>query len=305
MNENKDFFWQEEERPEVPGEELETQEQAEETPMETVPETSPDVRETVEADEEDAFFCGSYRGTGAGRKESPFADSPYVRRPARDTEPYLPRYEEIPEAEHRTSERKKNGGFLKKFLAWTAALALVVGSCAVTAHSVNQKWEDRAKVMEDSFSSQIAALQQQVAALTPENTGDSVSGTVVVGNAMSASQVYARNVRSVVLIEATITTSLFGQTTTGKSSGSGFILSEDGYVVTNFHVVEGATSVEVGLYDGTSYPAALVGYDSTNDLAVLKVDAQGLDAVELGSSDELIVGVRRPKMPPKRLRTLL
>ncbi len=232
----------------------------------------------------------TYRGVGAGRRESPFADSPYVmNHQPKAEEPYRPRYQ-APKVEETAPRKRKKGGFGRKLLAWVAVLALVAGSCAFTAHTVNEKWESRADAMEDSFEDQLEALQQQVQALTPENTGNSVSGTVVVGNGMSASQVYAKNVRSVVLIESTVTADLYGQTATGVSTGSGFILTEDGYVVTNFHVVEGATSVNVVLHNGSTYPAALVGYDSTNDLAVLKVEAKGLSAVKLGSSDDLIVG---------------
>ena len=249
--------------------------------------------ETIESrTEPDSVQQSTYRGIGAGRRESPFADSPYVvnHQPRRE-EPYIPHYQ-APVSEGIPQPRKKKGkgGVLRKCLSWVAAAALVIGSCALTAHTVNKKWEDRVNAMEDSYDSQLAALQQQVQAMSPANTGTSVSGTVAVGNSMTAAQVYAQNVRSVVLIEATITTELFGQSSSGVSTGSGFILTEGGYVVTNFHVVEGATSVDVVLHDGTAHAASMVGYDSTNDLAVLKVEAEGLIPASLGSSDDLIVG---------------
>jgi serine protease Do len=120
--------------------------------------------------------------------------------------------------------------------------------------------------------------------------GFSGVSTIPAGSGLTAAQVYAKNARSVVLIKATVVTDLYGQTATGHSTGSGFILSENGYVVTNFHVVEGASTVDVVLVDGTTYRAGLVGYDSTNDLAVLKVEATGLSAVTLGSSNALVVG---------------
>ncbi len=76
-----------------------------------------------------------------------------------------------------------------------------------------------------------------------------------------------------------------------QSSGSGVIYSEDGYIVTNNHVVEGATRIVVTLYDGTSYDATVVGTDSRTDLAVLKIDgAENLVAAEFGDSDALKVG---------------
>lgn len=111
------------------------------------------------------------------------------------------------------------------------------------------------------------------------------------GKLMSAAEVYAANVASTVGIRTSIImTNLWGQQTTSAAAGSGFILTEDGYIVTNYHVVEGATSVTVSTYDGNSYNASIVGYDESNDLAVLKIGASGLSPVVLGSSDRLNVG---------------
>ena len=74
------------------------------------------------------------------------------------------------------------------------------------------------------------------------------------------------------------------------SEGSGIIMSEDGYIITNAHVVDGATSLKVVLYDGTSYDAELVGSDTATDLALIKVNATGLAAATFGDADELSVG---------------
>lgn len=73
-------------------------------------------------------------------------------------------------------------------------------------------------------------------------------------------------------------------------TGSGFILTEDGYVVTNYHVVEDASSVTVITQSGDKYEAQIVGHDSTADMALLKLDAQGLPYVTLGSSSQLAIG---------------
>ena len=72
--------------------------------------------------------------------------------------------------------------------------------------------------------------------------------------------------------------------------GSGFIVRQDGVIVTNAHVVAGATRVSVALRDGTTYPAQIVGVDETNDLAVLKIDKTGLPVAPLGNSDNLLIG---------------
>lgn len=111
------------------------------------------------------------------------------------------------------------------------------------------------------------------------------------GRLMSAAEVYAANVASTVGIQTSITsTNFWGQQTTSAASGSGFVLTADGYIVTNYHVIEGASSVTVSTYDESAYRATIVGYDESNDLAVLKIDATGLSPVILGTSDQMNVG---------------
>ena len=107
---------------------------------------------------------------------------------------------------------------------------------------------------------------------------------------MTPAEVYATNINSVVGITTSITTNLWGYQTTSAASGSGLVLTEDGYVLTNEHVIEGSSSITVTFFDGTSIPATLIGYDASNDIAVLKVDATGLIPVTLGDSDKMNVG---------------
>ena len=122
-----------------------------------------------------------------------------------------------------------------------------------------------------------------------EKTDTGVSS--VTSAPMSAADVYEANVNSTVGITTSITTTNYwGYQSSGAASGSGFIYSEDGYILTNYHVVGDSTSITVTMYDGTAYKAEIVGYDAENDVAVLKVDAEGLKPVTLGSSDKLRVG---------------
>ena len=109
---------------------------------------------------------------------------------------------------------------------------------------------------------------------------------------LNASEVYAQNVNSTVGITTTATmTNAFGYDTTFAAAGSGFIISHDGYILTNYHVVEDSQSITVAMYDGTTYDAELIGYDQSNDIAVLKIEAQeDLTPVTVGNSDELLVG---------------
>ena len=120
-----------------------------------------------------------------------------------------------------------------------------------------------------------------------EITVKQVSGQTL----MSPAEVYASTVNSVVSINcSSVSTNIFGQSVQSASSGSGFIITQDGYIVTNHHVVSGASSVTVTLYDGTEYPATVVGSDSDYDVAVLKINATDLQPVTLGNSSSVNVG---------------
>lgn len=111
---------------------------------------------------------------------------------------------------------------------------------------------------------------------------------------MTKGEVYAGAVNSIVCVEALSRqdyTSFFGRTYTQtySSSGSGFFVTEDGYIVTNYHVIEGAYEVTVTTYDGTQYPAVISGYEASNDIAVLKVEGS-FTPVDIGDSSTLSVG---------------
>jgi serine protease Do len=127
---------------------------------------------------------------------------------------------------------------------------------------------------------------------TADNSGKAVAMQTVKsdGTKLTAAQVYQNNVNSTVGITTEITTNYFGYKTTAAASGSGFIITEDGYIVTNYHVIEGANSVKVTTYDNTQYDAEIIGSDESNDIAVLKIDASGLTPVTLGDSEALNVG---------------
>jgi putative serine protease PepD len=96
---------------------------------------------------------------------------------------------------------------------------------------------------------------------------------------------------SVVSIHDDVTqTDQFGQTESGQAAGSGFVLTADGYIVTNNHVVDGATNITVDFHDGSTANAKIVAADPNSDLAVLKVDRTGLTPLPQGSSSSLEVG---------------
>ena len=110
---------------------------------------------------------------------------------------------------------------------------------------------------------------------------------------LTFSEVYAANVAACVSINvSSVGYNFFGQPVKTAASGSGFIITDSGYIVTNYHVVSGGTDVTVTLSDGTLCPAEIIGGEEDYDIAVLKIDPAGADlqSVVLGSSSDLMVG---------------
>ncbi len=136
------------------------------------------------------------------------------------------------------------------------------------------------------FTHIITAAPAVPAAVTGSNGNQALDGDTL----------YANNLASCVGVTISgTTTNIFGQISTAAVSGSGFVLTQDGYIVTNHHVIADAVgndqmSIEVSFADGNKYTATLVGYESDNDVALLKIDATDLQAVVLGDSDQIVVG---------------
>lgn len=124
-----------------------------------------------------------------------------------------------------------------------------------------------------------------------DKSSSSSSSNNASGTSLSYADIAKETMDSVVEIqtETMSTNKLFAQAVE-SGAGSGVILSEDGYIVTNNHVIEGANTITVKTRDGKSYNAKLIGTDSSTDLAVIKIDATGLKPAVLGNSSELQVG---------------
>ena len=259
-------------------EEASSMESFENNEFEHEPEVTPE--EPVEPSQNSADD-GVYHTAGTGRKESPYANSPYeMNHQAQESFHSA----QTPPAHHPHKAKKPRKPIWRGVLAAVLAVALVAGGCSITAALVNRRWETR----EEALTEKLNVLQKQI-----ESSSGSGKGTLVPtdGSAMTPSQLYASCVDSVVAISSTVTaTGIYGNTSTGTSSGSGFILTDDGYIVTNYHVVEGATELTVTTHDGTEYSAELKGKDATNDVAVLKVEGENMPAVTLGSSHDLVIG---------------
>lgn len=122
-----------------------------------------------------------------------------------------------------------------------------------------------------------------------QQTNKSNSGTVQVSDVSDIVEKCKDSVVEITTESVSSGNSILGQYVS-QGAGSGVIISKDGYIVTNNHVVSGATSLKVTTTDGTEYDASVVGKDSQTDLAVIKVDANNLQAATLGDSDILQVG---------------
>ena len=179
----------------------------------------------------------------------------------------------------------------KKRHTWIGLVALVLCCSLLSAlcgaggvlltQSLREEEEEPTKTPEEQIS--------QILKGNRENTVLEIV-EMETGKLMTPAEVYAANVRSTVGITTSITTNFWGYQSTSAASGSGFIISADGYILTNYHVVEDSNSICVSMYDGDSYDAKLIGYDESNDIAVLKIEAEGLSPVILGDSDNLNVG---------------
>lgn len=124
----------------------------------------------------------------------------------------------------------------------------------------------------------------QMTQITPHPTGDGTTLTInsETDQEYSLQEIYEKRLPSIVLINVTFSD--------GEATGTGIIMSENGYIITNDHVIQGALEATVELYDGTVYDVFLVGEDSQTDLAVLKIDAEDLTPAQFGDSGQMRVG---------------
>ena len=177
-----------------------------------------------------------------------------------------------------------HGGKVKKAKVkkgWTAPrLVALCLACALVGGGVS----GGAFALVTSSQNQAAANTSTSTVLQSDRTPttDVQTNQVSAGEEMSVSQIYNTYSGSVVSIQVS--------TDTAVGAGTGFVITEDGYIVTCYHVIDGANEIAVTFSDSTSYEATLVGGDADNDIAVLKIDATGLTPVVLGDSSQLQVG---------------
>lgn len=201
-----------------------------------------------------------------------------------DTTP--PRYYIPPEhpVKEKKERNKKSGGFAKTVCACLVCAILGgIGGASLVAGSLSKKLDELEKKSNTPVLSSSGSVQPSA---IPVPTSSS---------ALLPSQIYELGCTQSVGITTEVTyTNFFGQTSSSAVSGSGFVATADGYIITNYHVIEYAHQygyeISVMFKDGSSYTAAIVGVEEDNDIAVLKIEAQGLSPVTFGDSDALYVG---------------
>ena len=182
-------------------------------------------------------------------------------------------------------ERKKMSGVAKAITILTSLVVLLAVTVGVLIYTFIINPSDEKPQLPQTNNSQ-----------SSEQKNDNDKGNVNLPSletqspktdALTIPQIYQKVKGSVVGILVTVMDDM-GKVSQG--SGTGIILSEDGYISTNAHVVDGATTIKVFLDDKTEYAAELIGSDTKTDLAVLKIDAKNLSPAEIGDSDKLVQG---------------
>lgn len=194
-------------------------------------------------------------------------------RPPEDREPII-ETDQFHVHDEEPPKPKKKGGF-GKIIAVGLCCAIIGGAVGGGGVWAASRLGNTATIYEGSRPSAVSLAN--------------VDGKTV----LSAEEVYASNLESVVGVNGNVTTNVWGQTVKNAVSGSGFVISSNdtsSYILTNYHVIDGVTDITVFFSDGKSYDATLVGGEEENDIAVLKIEQGGLRPVVLGDSDAINVG---------------
>lgn len=188
--------------------------------------------------------------------------------------PYRPR--------HR--RRARHGVFRLLCLMLACALLGGVGGALIAGRRLNE--------FESILQQSLPAETAMASTTTPSMP--QAATPLGTGAALSAEEIFDLGQEQVVGITTEVTTAnIFGQSSVAIVTGTGFIVSADGYILTNYHVIEGASRITARLADGRSFDARLVGGENyTSDTAVLKIEAQTLPAARIGRSDTMRVGAR-------------
>ena len=200
-------------------------------------------------------------------------------------------YDEIMQEKRRYRAMRRSMAFAAVFfLALTvlmASVGILIGSAPLNLfNNLSQQLGISQTTQGESGGGEIQAA--------PGEGDDDFSITIRDPEENKSDALYAQDVSGVVeKVRSSVvgvTSESYDNYNTQTSCGSGIIISTDGYIVTNYHVIEGANNITVALDDGTEYTAYLIGSDAYTDLAVIRIQQEGLTAAEFGNSDKVRVG---------------
>lgn len=238
---------------------------------------------------ERGYVSGEYHFTGSQQRErSNQWSDPVINKVEDDHSSfYSPNYHYSAPEEKKTKKKKKSGGFLRVFCL---ILACVILSAAASG-AVTWLLMDHYGVLENGGKQVVLGNTPQ-----PSNKTDTAATPVqVTGDTLNGSEIYTLGCEQAVGVTTTVVTeNFFGLQTQNAVAGSGFIISEDGYIMTNYHVIEYAAAYDYELTvmtaAGEEHKASVVGYNVDNDIAVIKIEATDLSPVTFGNSDNIQVG---------------
>jgi len=247
--------------------------------------------ETEFTSEEKKMNSGTDRTNGEyhyknGQTEKIYTDANYT---SANDDNIPPRYYTPPVRPASSRRVRKKASPTLKVSVLCLACAIIGGICGAGAVLV-------------SLKPQINMLEERVGSIPVVTTAEPVAASTVSaqsgyssGSDMALSDIYELACSQTVGITSDITYSnFFGMRSSTAVSGSGFVITANGYIMTNYHVIEAANSsgscIQVMFYDGGTYTAEVVGFDESNDIAVLKIDAEGLSPVSFANSNLINVG---------------
>lgn len=287
-------------------EEIKAADKTENTPEEEKQETA--AEETAEPEVSEKAEESSADEAAQTETETP-APKPEVTRAyfaqEQKYDPNIPKYNDTTANKEKN---KNNSGAVIAILAAIAALAIIFGCCALVAgmmlrgqsnlpsgETTSESGQQNPEESKPSTDTQIPKDTEQPSDTEKPGPSASTDPAAVINlgdskNKYALTEVAAMTVNSVVEIRTEqVVTGNFMQQYVSKGAGSGVIVTKDGYIATNNHVIDGATSITVVLRNGKSYQAALIGADSVTDIAVVKIDEKDLEPAVFGSSDKLVV----------------
>ena len=185
-------------------------------------------------------------------------------------------------SDYRPPRRPRNYGFL---IAVAAMLFLVVSGFITVRRLTTEPEAETLQEIEEVVSEQVdetVTPEPMVNTVPVLGSGQQLTISETGNEELRLQDIYKKTIPSVV--------SIINQSSAGTSTGTGIVMSADGYIITNYHVAASSQKITVLLHSEEEYPAQVVGGDETSDLMVLKIEAQGLTPAEFGNSEIAEVG---------------